>query len=199
MVVAMDEAHSTPAVRRHRPLRRSLLIAMLAAAGWLCGAATNTVIHTVQQADRAPAALTRTAAHGAVAPAPRAPNEPPATPALPVVAPAAEHPPRVPVDPASQRTSASLDGTAVRAEQQAEDDARTGRQLPGHPDRSPKPIAPGGTLGYAAHDTTVGERGVIGVLTDAAPRPPPATDDTTHGRTADATVGVAGLPATAPD
>jgi hypothetical protein len=266
MVVAVDEVASAPAGRLRRGLRRGLLIAALAAAGWLCGAlfsttasaapappteqqprglagylgsvthavtnaVTHTVTHTVHQADRTAAALTHAvvatpepaesagrpvvaspapvepsgAERAATAPAPIAPHEPPATPALPVtVAPAAEHPPRAPVDPTSQRASATgvphgIDGAAVRADQQAEDDARAGRHGPGQPDRSPAPAAPGGTSVYTAHDTHVGARGVLGVLTDSAPRPPPAAGHSPRGSAADATGRVAGLPATAPD
>jgi hypothetical protein len=270
MVVAVDEVASppgaAPAGRLRRVLRRGLLIAALAAAGWLCGAlfstaaaasaspappteqqprglagylgsvtnaVTNTVTHTVRQAvhqvDRTAVALTHAAApatpepagrpvaaspapvqpsgaeRAAIAPAPTPPPEPPATPALPVtVAPAAEHPPRAPVDPTSQRTSAAgvPDGihSAVRADQQAEEDARATRHSPGQPDRSPAtPVAPSGTSGYTAHDTGVGGRGVLGVLTDSAPRPPPAVGHATRGSAANATGRVAGLPATAPD
>lgn len=256
MVVAVDEARSAPAGRLHRPLRRSLLITALVAAGWLCGAlfsttasaaetaplppveqqpsglagylgaVLNTVTHTVHQVDQTAAAFTAAttgqaaeptprpvaapvespaAEHAAVTPAPTAPQEPPATPALPVtVAPAAEHPPRTPVDTTSQRPSAvglpdGIGGTAVRAEQQAEDDARASRHGPGHPDRSPAPAAPGGTSVSTAHDTSVGARGVLGVLNDAAPRSPPAVGHATRSRAADTTGRVAGLPATAPD
>jgi hypothetical protein len=255
MVVAVDEAHSAPAGRLHRVLRRGLLITTLVAAGWLCGAlfsttasaaetaptppveqqasglagylgaVLNTVADTVHEVDQTTAALTgaatpaaepaprpvaapvepRAAEHAAVTPAPAAPPEPPATPALPVtVVPAAEQPPRTPVDTTSQRPSAvglpdGIDGTAVRAEQQAEDDARASRHGPGHPDRSPTPTAPGGTSVFTAHDTPVGARGVLGVLTDAAPRSPPAVGHTTRSRAADTTGRVAGLPVTAPD